>query len=83
MKTVLLSGWNFMRVLRLVMGITGLIFSILNKDSLLGIAGGFLLLMAILNIGCCGINGCSVQTHNPRMKTSGKETEKTSYEEID
>jgi membrane-bound ClpP family serine protease len=71
-----------MRVLRLVMGTAGLIFSILNRDILLGISGGFLLLIAVLNFDCGGVNGCSVKMHNPKMKTSGKETKKISYEEI-
>ena len=55
-----------MRVLRLVMGIAGVIFSILNRDILLGMAGGFLLLMAVLNFGCCGVNGCKIKTNNPK-----------------
>lgn len=69
MKTLLFTGWSFMRALRLVTGIAAIIFSIPGRDILLGLAGGFLLLMAVLNFGCCGVNGCSIKAKNPKIKT--------------
>ena len=54
------AGWSFMRILRFAMGTAGLIFAILGHDILLGFAGGLLLLMAVFNLGCCAMGGCSV-----------------------
>ena len=61
MKTYLLTGWTAMRLLRLITGITGISFAIVNQDWLLGLAGIMLLLMAVFNLGCCGASGCSVR----------------------
>ena len=75
MKTILTTGWNFMRAIRLTMGVVAIVFAILRQDMLLGAAGGFLLLTALLNAGCCGVNGCAVPTRNLKSKTPQKETE--------
>lgn len=82
MKTVLTTGWNFMRVIRLVMGVAAIIFGIYRQDMLLGLAGGFLLLMSLLNAGCCGVSGCAVRPPNQKSKTPGKGDEPISYEEV-
>ena len=62
------TGWNIMRALRLVMGIVAIGQAIAAKEWILGLAGGFLLYMALANIGCCGVNGCAV----PPPKVSRK-----------
>lgn len=82
MKMLLLKGWNFMRILRLIMGIVVIVFAIFNHDTILGLAGGFLVLMSVLNIGCCGVGSCPVPARNIKGKIADKETEKTPYEEI-
>jgi hypothetical protein len=74
-------NWGFMRILRFVIGTTGVIFAIRNHDMLLGFAGGLLLLMAVFNFGCCVGGACSVPTRHVKMKTNGKESENISYEE--
>ncbi len=69
MKTIL-YGWNMMRVLRIVMGSIALWQGIVTKESILGVAGVFLLFMGLANIGCCGSNGCSIPSRH--KKGSGK-----------
>ncbi|WP_431215993.1 hypothetical protein ACQ86N_15890 [Puia sp. P3] len=39
----IITGWNLMRVLRLVMGVMAIGQAIANKEWILGLAGGFLL----------------------------------------
>ncbi len=76
MKAIL-AGWNFMRLLRLVLGLAILVQGIVAKEVttiILGIVFGG---MALANIGCCGSNGCAV---NYRKNVNEKEI---SYEELD
>jgi len=49
-----------MRMLRILMGIAGLIYAVMNRDTLLGAVGLFLLLTGIFNVGCCGAGACTV-----------------------
>ena len=60
MKQLIFSNWGVFRVVRLVMGIAIIVQSFLFKDILLGIAGILFTAMALFNMGCCGVNGCSV-----------------------
>lgn len=64
MKTLLLRNWNVIRVLRLAIGVWAIVSAFQTNEVLLGVAGGLLLGMAVLNIGCCGVNGCGL----PREK---------------
>ena len=73
-----LRNWNFVRILRLVLGLVIVGQGIVTADWLFGLAGAFLSFMAIANIGCCGVNGCAVDTRN----VSKKESEVV-YEEVD
>ncbi len=75
MKTIL-YGWNIMRGLRLVMGVIAIVQAIAEKEWILGLAGGFLLFMALANVGCCGRNGCAIQSPIPdkRQDASGQRT---------
>lgn len=68
-----------MRFLRLAVGIYALVQAILTRDYLLGMAGGFLLFMAVMNVGCCGVGGCSVNTRT----YSGTKPQEIEYEEVD
>ena len=71
------SNWNFMRVLRLGIGITILIQAILAKEVLFGIAGLLFSSMAVLNIGCCSTTGCSVKT-----KRNSETPKEATYEKV-
>ncbi len=56
-----LKNWNFMRVLRLVMG-AYIIFIGIEESNVWFIAlGGLFSLMPLLNIGCCGVSGCQIK----------------------
>ncbi len=61
-KQTLLTGWNFMRWLRLGLGIFIAIQAIQNHDSLSGFIAAFFLFQAVTNTGCCGANGCAMPT---------------------
>lgn len=62
MKQAIFNGWNFMRVLRLAIGIAILVQALMAKDAIFGIAGLLFTSMAIFNVGCCGTGSCSTPT---------------------
>lgn len=72
-----LKNWNFMRVLRLALGIIIIVQGIMANAWLLVGLGGLFSLMPLMNTGCCGVSGCS--TLVPR---SNKKTEDITYEEV-
>lgn len=78
MKTIL-QGWNFMRILRLVLGIIITIQGIKAEEAAYIILGLLFSGMSVANIGCCGTNGCSV---NPSHSNKNK-TKDINYEEVD
>ena len=59
MKTIL-HNWHFMRLLRVILAVAILIQSWYAKDSTAAVIGLLLLVMAFLNVGCCGSNDCYV-----------------------
>jgi len=77
MKEIIMSNWNWMRVIRLLAGIAILIQAVVNKDTVFGVAGVLFASMALFNTGCCGVGGC-----NTPIKNSNKSTEEISYEEV-
>lgn len=58
----ILKNWNIVRVLRLVIGIGAIGQSVVLNEVLLGVVGAGLLLLNVLNVGCCGVSGCSIET---------------------
>lgn len=77
MMRTIITNWNVMRGLRLILGVIALMQSIIQKDVTLGVIAGLLLFTALANVGCCGNNGCAVNFNN-RKKESELE-----YEELD
>ncbi|MBW7869098.1 MAG: hypothetical protein H3C31_12315 [Brumimicrobium sp.] len=73
----LVTGWNFMRVFRLLLGIFILIEGIRSQENAVLLFGGLFTLMPLFNIGCCGPAGCST----PISKDSNLNKE-IEYEEI-
>ena len=68
-----------MRVLRLALGIFVVVQGIITHDWVFAAAGGFLAVMPILNIGCCGASGyCAA----PPPRKMNEEPKDISYEEI-
>lgn len=72
-----LSNWNFMRVLRLALGIYIIVQGFVDKQWLFVALGGLFSLVPLLNIGCCGASGC-----NTPVRKSNKKLEDISYEEV-
>lgn len=67
MKRLLTTGWNFMRVFRIVAGVAALTYAIIKHDYLAGIAGSFLLFTGVFNVTGCGAGGCALPIP-PRKK---------------
>lgn len=71
------KNWDFIRVLRLALGIFIIVQSVVSKYWLFVGAGVLFSLMPIMNIGCCGASVCNT----PVRKSNGK-IEEVNYEEI-
>ncbi len=69
-----------MRFLRLAIGLWAIIEALQNKTPLLGLLGAALIIMAVLNIGCCGANNCT--THISQNKKLSQKPGEIHYEEI-
>lgn len=66
-----------MRVLRLALGIFIIGQGIVARDWTFIALGGLFSLMPLLNVGCCGVSGCSTP-----VRKSNQKTEDITYEEI-
>ena len=66
-----------MRVIRLVLGITIIVQSIITKDWVVGIFGLLFTSMPIFNIGCCAVSDCTTTS-----KKVVKSTKDIVYEEV-
>lgn len=71
------KNWNFVRILRLAMGIFLVVEAVKSGMWLLVFVGAVFVAMPLLNIGCCATGNCSVPTRN--SKNNKDEVE---YEEI-
>lgn len=78
MINTLTGNWNLMRILRMTMGIIALGRGAHTDDLLIGIAGVFLLFMALANIGCSGVGGCGT---SPSARKAGAD-EQVSFETV-
>ena len=77
-KETLLTDWNFMRILRLGLGIYIAIQVVETHSILSGIFFFFFIFQAVTNTGCCGSNGCAV----PIKKNNSDKSYEIEYEEI-
>jgi magnesium-transporting ATPase (P-type) len=69
MKSSTLTNWNFMRIVRLVLGIAIIVQSVLVKDWGMTVVGILFTSMPIFNIGCCANGGCWVPLKYSKPKT--------------
>jgi hypothetical protein len=74
----LLTGWNRMRIIRLVLGVIVIVQGVNHREALYIVLGGMLVLMALANAGC-GAGGCAVGTGSAK----GSKEKETVYEEVD
>lgn len=77
MKQAILSNWNFMRLVRLGLGITIIVQAVIAKDWTMGILGALFTSMPVFNIGCCGVGGCATP-----VKKDNENTKDITYEEV-
>ena len=77
MKQGIFSNWNFMRFVRLGLGIAIIVQSVMAKDWTMGIIGLLFTSMPVFNIGCCGIGGCATP-----VKKDAERTKDITYEEV-
>ena len=77
MKQAIFSNWNFMRFLRLGLGIAIIVQSAMAENWAMGIVGLIFTAMPVFDIGCCGNAGCNY----PEKKTS-ETTKDITYEEV-
>jgi hypothetical protein len=77
-KQTLFTGWNFIRWLRLGLGVFIAIQAIQNQEWFSGVIAAFFLFQAITNTGCCGTNECSL----PATKKSEEKIEGVEFEEL-
>ncbi len=77
-KETLLTDWNFMRIIRLGLGIYIAVQAVKNLSILSGFFAAFFIFQAITNTGCCGAKGCSI----PLKKNNSDSIEEVEYEEI-
>ena len=69
-----------MRLLRLAFGVWAVVAAFQTKEVVLGLMGGLLLVMALMNIGCCGVSSCGTQMTTSKIPY--QKPEEVSYEEI-
>ena len=77
-KETILQNWNFMRFLRLGLGIYIAVQAVETLSIFSGIVAAFFIFQAVTNTGCCGSNGCAV----PTKKSNSDKTEEVTFEEI-
>ena len=77
MKRNVFDNWNFMRFVRLGLGVAIIVQSVLVKDWAMGILGVLFTGMSVFNIGCCGIGGCATPVNK-----NTKPVKDISYEEV-
>ncbi|WP_144282085.1 hypothetical protein [Chryseobacterium echinoideorum] len=73
----LFKNWNFVRLLRLAMGIFLVVEAVKSEIWFLIAVGAVFVAMSVLNIGCCAAGNCSVTT-----RSSEKTNDEIEYEEI-
>ena len=74
----MMSNWNFMRWMRLGLGIAITAQSIYVQETAMIAIGILFAGMAVFNIGCCGVGRCAI----PVRKNSGS-IKDIGYEEVD
>ncbi|WP_046370005.1 hypothetical protein [Flavihumibacter petaseus] len=62
MKALITKGWNLMRILRLATGIAAIVYALITRETIAGIAGIFLVVMGLFNAGC-STGTCSIPRH--------------------
>lgn len=67
MKNLLLKNWDFVRTLRLLIGLGVGGYAAWAGDYFLATLGGLFILQAVFNLSCCGSSGCSVASQKKTL----------------
>ena len=73
----ILKNWNFVRLLRLAMGVFLTVEAIKSGMWLLVAVGVVFVVMPLFNVGCCANGSCNVPTSR-----SNNNSDEVDYEEI-
>ena len=71
------GSWNFMRFIRLALGIAIIVQAAFAKDYTMGILGALFTAMPVFNIGCCGVGECATT-----VKKQSATAKNITYEEV-
>ena len=74
-KYNLWNNWSFMRGIRLLMGVYGLVQAWQTSQILIGIIGALLFAQGLMNWGCCGVQSCA-------PSKSSKQEKEVEFEEV-
>ena len=77
MKQTILSNWNFMRFVRLGLGIAIIVQSAMAGNWAMAVVGLLFTAMPVFNIGCCGTAGCATP-----QKKSSETVKNIKYEQV-
>lgn len=66
-----LRNWNFMRIIRLLLGVVIIVQGFQSNDWIFVGLGALFTLMPLLNIGCCGTSACNIP--NPKNKNKAED----------
>ena len=80
MKQRILSGWNFMRILWLMMGIGIVIQAITEKNFLMLLPGLYFVFASLANIGCFA--GSCATSYTSNTGTKKEAITEIGYEEV-
>lgn len=59
---------NAMRIIRVAVGLFLIGAAIYERDWMLAFMGGFIVILLLFNMGCCGASGCSTNFQEPKNK---------------
>ncbi len=76
------TNWNFVRFLRLGLGVWILVMAIQSRDWPIGLLSGLFIWMTLTNTGCCGANGCVVPNNMPRRRDGPVDMDNEGRQEI-
>lgn len=60
MRSLLLSNWNFMRIIKILIGVYIAYEAIAREEVMIGVLAAILLYQGVFNVSTCGIGGCQV-----------------------
>lgn len=68
MKQRIFTGWNFQRILFLLMGVVIIIQAVADKQWMVLVPGGYIASMAVFNFGCASGSCYSPVRQQPEVK---------------